>query len=277
MKELEQLEVLVPVPEPVPVRDSGDLPPLLCLPPVSGSAYWSLPLARYLPQQQPIYAAECPGLAGGPVATTLPILAELFVRSLRSLAASGPYLLTGYSMGGLVAFEMARLLVAAGETVPVVVLIDSPPPAPRPPAANADLVRQFVVDVAGSLFQPVPPDLDALVDRVCAAADPDQAVYEAVCTAGLMPWAVGLDFVRHRYRLFHTNMQALRSYDPGPYDGRVAVLRAAEEPDRSAGWRHYVTGRYSEVTVPGDHYTLWSAEHRGAVSQALGRCLAAAL
>src|SRR5207248_2918094 len=52
-------------------------------------------------------------------------MAALAVSRLRSVQPRGPYGLVGHSMGGLVAFEAAQQLVAAGESVSELVLIDT--------------------------------------------------------------------------------------------------------------------------------------------------------
>jgi thioesterase domain-containing protein len=270
----------VQAPPAVPIRATGARPPLFCLPPVSGSAYWSVPLSQHLPAEQPIYAVECPGLDGGPLVDGLPELASVFTRSLRAVRPTGPYLLTGYSMGGLVAFEMARRLVAGGETVHSVVLVDSPPPRPRPVSDEEETLRRFLIDVGGALNTPVPQAALARAREVVAVADPEEraeALHRLVVGAGIVPPTVDAVFLARRYRVFTANMHALQRYDPGPYHGRVALLRATDAPERSAGWERVARGPLTEIPVPGDHYTIWSAAHRGAVIQALGRCLTSAL
>jgi thioesterase domain-containing protein len=175
---------------------------------------------------------------------------------------------------------MARHLVADGETVHTVVLVDSPPPRPREPSGEAETLRRFLIDVGGALNTPLPPEALAGVDDVVAVSEPDErdaALHRLVCGTGLVPSSVDATFLGRRYRMFTANMHALQRYDPGPYDGRVALLRATGEPERSAGWQRVARGPLTEIPVPGDHYTIWSADNRGAVIQALGRCLSTAL
>jgi thioesterase domain-containing protein len=54
-------------------------------------------------------------------------MADHYLEVIREIQPHGPYLLSGYSMGGYAAIEMARKLEAAGEAVPFVGLIDSHP------------------------------------------------------------------------------------------------------------------------------------------------------
>lgn len=56
--------------------------------------------------------------------TTVPQMAHENLQELRSLQPQGPYLLGGYSMGGTIAFEMAQQLIASGDKVDLLVLVD---------------------------------------------------------------------------------------------------------------------------------------------------------
>jgi thioesterase domain-containing protein len=65
--------------------------------------------------------------AGGQL-QTIETLASLVCESIRSARPQGPYLLAGVCLGGLVAFEAAQQLVAAGEEVRLVALFDTGAP-----------------------------------------------------------------------------------------------------------------------------------------------------
>ncbi|OJJ70061.1 hypothetical protein ASPBRDRAFT_31942 [Aspergillus brasiliensis CBS 101740] len=55
-------------------------------------------------------------------------LAGIYLKEIKKRQPTGPYLLGGYSMGGVVAFEATRQLVEAGEVVERLVLLDSASP-----------------------------------------------------------------------------------------------------------------------------------------------------
>jgi pimeloyl-ACP methyl ester carboxylesterase len=52
-------------------------------------------------------------------------MATRYLRVLRKVQPSGPYFLGGYSMGGIVAYEMARRLLAEGDKVGLLALLDT--------------------------------------------------------------------------------------------------------------------------------------------------------
>ena len=86
-------------------------------------------LAEQIGHDRPVYGLQARGLYGDqPPHETFEEMASDYLTEVRHVQPSGPYLLSGFSGGGLVAYEMARQLVEAGEEVDLVVLLDTPFP-----------------------------------------------------------------------------------------------------------------------------------------------------
>ena len=84
-------------------------------------------LAHLLGEERPFYALQARGLFGDESPhETFEDMATDYIHELRQVQAHGPYLLGGFSGGGLIAFEMARQLMAAGEKVLSVLMLDTP-------------------------------------------------------------------------------------------------------------------------------------------------------
>jgi oxalate---CoA ligase len=83
-------------------------------------------LARLIGHDQPMFVVSPHGLDGTAIPHSLEAMAAERLPLIRDEQPHGPYRLGGYCLGGLVAFEAARLLVAAGETVEFIALIDPP-------------------------------------------------------------------------------------------------------------------------------------------------------
>ncbi|GGW26489.1 hypothetical protein GCM10011452_13400 [Gemmobacter lanyuensis] len=95
-------------------------------------------LAQILGRDRPFYGLQARGLFGdAPPHTTLPEAARDYIAELRQVQPHGPYLLGGFSGGGLTAWEMARQLEEAGEVVAALVLLDTPLPM-RPALSRVD-------------------------------------------------------------------------------------------------------------------------------------------
>ncbi len=89
--------------------------------------------AGMLDPHRPIYALPPHGADGGAVPATLTAMAADHLREIRRVQPVGPYVIGGYCMGGIVAVEVARALVDAGETVAHVVAVDAHQVTPRSP------------------------------------------------------------------------------------------------------------------------------------------------
>jgi amino acid adenylation domain-containing protein len=83
-------------------------------------------LARHMAPDQPFFGIQAPGLDGAqPCLHSVEEMAEVYLEDLRSAQPEGPYYLGGYSLGGYVAMEMAHRLLAQGEEVRALVLLDT--------------------------------------------------------------------------------------------------------------------------------------------------------
>src|SRR5258708_6361139 len=99
----------------VPLAPEGTATPLFCVHASSGSAYVYLALARLLSPERPVYGIEAPGFDGGrdPVASVAALGAE-YAETLQKFHPGGDFLLLGWSFGGMIAFDLAQRLTAAG-------------------------------------------------------------------------------------------------------------------------------------------------------------------
>lgn len=121
----------------VPVR-RGSARALFLVHSVAGELTWMPRLAEGLDPDQPLFGFAAPGLnSDAPFFPNLEEMAAAYLRDIRAQQAHGPYLIGGYSMGGVVAFEMARQLEAAGEQTGLLVLIDAFAPHPQRGASIA--------------------------------------------------------------------------------------------------------------------------------------------
>jgi len=112
----------------VPLQPLGSQPPLFFVHGVFGDVYGFLELAKLLPSDQPSYGIQAVGLDGNSARhVTVEDMAAHYVKEILSFQRDGPFYLAGCSMGGLIAFEMARQLHRLGERVALLALLDSAP------------------------------------------------------------------------------------------------------------------------------------------------------
>jgi len=110
----------------IAVQPKGKETPIFLVHAVGGDVVFYEPLARALGPDQPVYAFQSPLIARSKIhETSIDELASTYVREMRAFYPNGPYLIGGSSFGGLVAFEMAKLLKMQGADPGLVVLLDS--------------------------------------------------------------------------------------------------------------------------------------------------------
>ncbi|MER5374834.1 amino acid adenylation domain-containing protein [Streptomyces sp. NPDC002553] len=278
----------------VRIRPDGDLAPLFLVHPVGGNVLCYRALAAALRPGRPVYGLTSPGLtAPHPAApgagtavldapATVPALAAAHVGALREVRPHGPYHLAGWSLGGLLAYEMAHQLRAAGEEVATLTLLDTAYPGTTDvPADECALLEWFHDDLARSAgADPDDAARDALrAELLVAAGTPDRirAVAAALAADGSTPAFDSGELARH-YDVFRTGLLAAARYEPPVATGAVhfhqsttgAALRSA---DRWAGRTPDGLVRHDSDA---DHYALVRAPHVTAVAAALDAQLAPA-
>ena len=117
----------------VTISPSGDKAPLFIVHGAGGNVLFLWSLARAMAGARPIYGFQAIGVDGHDMPDpSIEVMAARYVADLRAEHA-GPYILGGYSGGGIVTFEMVRQLRALGEDVRCLVLFDSVPPGKADP------------------------------------------------------------------------------------------------------------------------------------------------
>jgi len=197
-------------------------------------------LARHLGLDIPVYGLQ-------PTSTALPRpsieqYAAGYVENIRDVQPRGPYRLAGYSVGGMVAYEAARQLLAGGQEVSLLALLDTYfPGAKWQPYAAISRAQRLAAHLP--LLRP---------DSSGAAA----GLHDAALAAQL---------------------QAMRTYVAGPYSGRVTLFVAERSlgglPRVERSWRGAGVAGVDVHVVPGRHDTMLRDPHLQRVAEQLRACL----
>jgi amino acid adenylation domain-containing protein/FkbH-like protein len=257
------------------IRSSGNLPPIFAIHGGDGGVLFYEELARRLPEDRPFLAIESPDLSTSEEirVESIEVTARNYIGLLRQLRPQGPYLLTGYSFGGVVAYEMAAQLAAAGEEIEFLGLIDTVNPAVP--------VREFSLPERVSVFwksredEPLLGRLQSLAQRFRSGIETNLRVRTEDAAAGLGPAEAHSELRGVQLREAH--YQAMLAYTPKIYRGRVTLFRASEKSDKfdlpaDYGWPQ-VAADFRIVDVPGDHLTVFNRENIPALSRCFGESL----
>ena len=263
----------------VPIQPAGAEPPLFFVHSAGGEVVSYAPLARHLGSGRPFYGLQSRGVQGGDLPPTrVEEMAADYLAELRTVQREGPYRLGGWSMGGLVAFEMARRLEAAGEEVELLALVDSVAPRAAPPAAAAEdprMLASFLAHLGLGGARGASPAAEALA---LAPAQPLGRVWEDARAAGLVPGELGFADFERLWTVFRRNAAAAASYRPGPCASDLLLVvagdRAGSAAAEAARWGALTTGTVRSAVVPGNHFTLVREPHVRTLAALLAEALA---
>ncbi|WP_240360579.1 non-ribosomal peptide synthetase [Pyxidicoccus caerfyrddinensis] len=234
-------------------------------------------LARFLPTDRPLYAFRAPGLDGGELPpASVEALAGHYLPQLRAVQPHGPYLLGGWSFGGLVAHELARQLQALGEAVELLVMLDTPAPGARP-ETEPDLLGELAT--FGQLLN-LPwraLKLDVAKLRQLEGRERLSWLLEQIRQLPTGAPDLDLDETERLFHVFQRLYAAQRRHVPGHLTGSAVLLQATEghTPSVNPGWTAWLTQEPRVLPVPGDHFTMLKPPHLSAVAERLAELLRA--
>ncbi|WP_394378180.1 FAD-dependent oxidoreductase [Saccharopolyspora spinosa] len=243
--------------------------PFFCIGGAVGAAHQLQALAEELGPGYPFYGLQAPGYDGSePALETVEELADRYLEDICAVQPRGPYVVGGYSFGGLVAYEIGCRLRRDGAEVAEVVGIDSylPHGGQTAPVWDERAALEELVAVHRAMSG---ARGDAL--KVDPALTPAQC-RELVSRELRIMGAVAADRLLDRLLpVFQSNLEANIAYRPRPSDLSMTLLRAVEpfppvfgEARRPAipvgdphnGWASVPMARLRVHEVPGNHFTI---------------------
>lgn len=235
----------------VPLQTAESGRPLFGVPGHNGDVFCFLPLAQRLGPQQPFYGLQPPGTDGKrePL-SDVEQLAAYFVNDIRKRQPEGPYLLAGYCLGGICAFEIAQQLHSAGQEVALLALFGT-----TCPTALTFLHRMHVrVRREAQRLWKLVSTLWRLPLRDKTSYLFDKAKLRRLEREKL---AIALSDNPHRPKVEQATVKAVRRYRPRPYRGHLTVFLASHKPtnlwdDGLLDWEHLTTGRFQSEVGPPD-------------------------
>ena len=265
------------LPAAVVLRAGAGLEPVFVL---AGAAGWALELCdigRAIERSWPVVALMPPGLGNADEAVdTVEEMALYHYDAMKSVQPSGPYHILGYSWGGLVAIEIARLLRERGEVVGSVACLEAPLPESAWPAVERwKFVARRIGDHARQLRAATRPERAAylwarvrpMLNRFRRLSGTSGAVKSPYAIDGLPP---------ELERVHHCALRAFYAYRPSRYEGPVSLIVTEDgDPfccDAAAAWRAYLPGMELH-TVPGGHSGMIHAPAAQAIGAIVPRNL----
>ena len=243
---------------------SSSCPPLFLCHPGAGHLYFYLDLVKHLDIPGAVYGIEAMGLrATEQPLPTIEAIARHHLRQIRLIQGRGPYWLGGSSFGGMVAYEVAQQLLALGEEVEFLYMVDTPGPGHMigPIKSNAHILSHLFSDFFNNRQQ--------MMKQLLVLEDEPQKQIEFIVQQAHSLGKKGLiptDFGHHFLTMVKTHVEAMRSYAPQPYPGFLLYFRQGEpmaeySSHAEMAWLPMAEKGADVYTVTGNHITMNFAPH----------------
>lgn len=237
------------------IQAKGSKPPFFFIHPRDGNVLGYSDFISHMDKEQPVYGLQAFGVMKGQQAhSDVKVMATLYLQSIRTVQAKGPYFIGGHSFGGIIAFEMVRQLLACGESVGTLIVIDS------------WIMRQYK-------FNPIKYYISQIIMPFCA---PRSALLSEIKSRLRTPESRPREIKRNKYPdEFHQQMVARKaahiiaqkSYRPEPINCNMVFVRSKDVRlkiygiqcyfgEVSMGWKRLVSGDIQVLFVDGSHIDL---------------------
>jgi len=264
----------------VPFNEQGSKPPLFMIAGVGGHVFTFHRFAQMLGKDQPVYGVKAVGIDG----TTRPPdriedIAAIYAKEITALRPHGPYLLSGYSIGAVVAYELALQLRRAGHKVELLIVFDMNAPGyPK----RLPLPRRVLMHLGNFARLGMQEKKSYLAERI------GNVKVRLLRKLGLgvlnAPEIQGVDALPQDAikRVWAALVDAQLRYLPREqFDGNVLLFKAEEGfqwaatvmDDPRMGWDQWTSVGVEAHSVPGGHMEVFSDANIGAVAERLKGCI----
>jgi len=248
----------VPYSSVIPLQPHGDRAPFFFVHGLGGTVLRFHQLARHMGPDQPFYGMQAPGLDGRePCLERVEDLALRYLEQLEIVQPEGPYLLGGYSFGGLVALEMARRLIAQNRRVGLLVMVDTYPAGAS--QSTAALMGRFFGLSSHQKIAYLKKRLKRYRKGITRRID-------------MLRMPMALKNVRQACAV------AEHRYVATAYPGKIVLLRASEKAlrgldDPQGGWGQYAVAGVEIREIDADHGNILEQPYVRHLAAELRICL----
>ncbi|NEO36998.1 MAG: SDR family NAD(P)-dependent oxidoreductase [Moorea sp. SIOASIH] len=269
----------------IPIQPEGNKSPFFCLPPIAGVVFPYFDLASLLGKDRPFYGVQSLGfMENENPLTSIEEMASYYIKAIKTVQPHGPYYLGGWSLGVVIAFEMARQLEEIGEVTERLILIDLPP-------TSTSKLTKLYVGFKFLLTQALPQIWPYVYDYVQLQNQPNVRVFSQYGLPSIQsknhPQTAGkvlnrinslIRYSRPLLRVMQGNTQALFRYTPKHYTGKITLLRTSRAlnsntQDPTLGWSQFSAQEVETHFIPGHHLNLLRYPHVKVLAQTLKNLL----
>ncbi|MGY3053454.1 amino acid adenylation domain-containing protein [Pedobacter sp. UYEF25] len=256
----------------VAIKATGSKPPIYLVHGGGMNVLVFRSMAQYLDQEQPVYALQALGLNGETVFYySIEEIAKKYLSEVLLQNPDGPFQLTGYSLGGKIAFEMAKQLRAMGKTVKMLGIFDTY-------LHKQEVGLSKIMSKIERQFRKVPFIMDRLI-----SAPGETIKYQTLIAKTKLANKIGREIPSDE--IFTYNKEMINAYDIAaatykmqPIDVPIQLFRVEKriyflDDPIYLGWRNFTSERVDIHEVPGDHKTFLFPPNDSAFAKILQQVL----
>ncbi len=263
----------------VDIKITGSKNPLFLVHAVGGEALGYAGLGQQLDPDRPLFGFEARGLQGDeePI-EDLEDIAAFYVEAMREEQPEGPYLLGGWSLGGVIALEMARQLKSQGQSISLLVMLDTWLSVCNRECSDVDLLLGFLQD----RVQLSGANLEEVYKTIMRDKPQDHLgfIEAQIEKYGLEMSEFELSRLKRLYQTSSANTRAAAKYTPQPYDGPILLFQETDHhrqnpSDPRSGTRWLKIAPQIQIhDTPGSHYSMLShPPHLKELAESLNKAL----
>jgi amino acid adenylation domain-containing protein/non-ribosomal peptide synthase protein (TIGR01720 family) len=267
----------------VPIQPQGFKKPFFMVHPIGGNVFGYHKLAHCIGREQPFYGLQALGLYGEcEPYTCVEEMASHYIAAIRTVQPEEPYFLGGWSMGGLVAFEMAQQLQRQGHQVALLTLMDERAPATNDRTAKTEHENytRTLANFANNIANSVGKDLSASYEQLQKILPGKKLSYvlDNLQRDNLVSPEIDFKQFSKMLKVYQSNLQAKRQYVPQNYSNQLILFRARDSSyknckNTSLGWNKLSSKPIETITVPGNHHTMFAQPNVWFLAEQLSACI----
>ncbi|MCP4401549.1 MAG: amino acid adenylation domain-containing protein [bacterium] len=277
----------------VAIQPYGANPPFFFVPGTGGNVIYLYALTQCLGREQPFYGLQAVGLDGRTEPhNSIEAMAAHYIECLQTVRPSGPYLLGGHSLGGKVAFEMARQLRQQRHEVALLAIFDTTAP---PFVSNGNSVNEarLFCDAAWFYAQSSGKKVQVSFDELQKLSWEGKLHYlqDRLQQVNLLSSSADVVQLHGHIQVYRANKHLRYTPPQETHPIPITLFKACEiEPERaeylersgmvnevSWGWSQYAVQSVDIYEMPGNHFTMMTKPHVQELAKWLKKCLQQAL
>lgn len=260
------------------LKTGGDKVPLYLVHGIGLNLFNFNSIIEHMDANQPVFGLRAAGLDGNEAPLeSIETIAAYYNQEILSHDPIGPYAIAGYSMGGIIAYEMAIQLKEAGKKVEMLAMIDTNVQESFQAPIN-NLLRKAERQIdklifrVGSFYKHPVSNIDYLSQTF------GQQIKAFLTRAGFRSKYAPSELPTYMQYVVEKLEAACANYVIQPYNLKIDLIKAEQrfyyvDDPKYLGWGNYALDGITIYEVPGDHEEVFSSPNDMILAETLQKRL----